>query len=133
QRELLVLEAELSADGEPATLSDGLPLPPLGESASVEGRAEDGRLLIEVRGAGGRTASFAVSSREAGGRLVRLCAVARAPAERAAERLGRAEADGLARIRGRHRREWRARWRDADVAVDGDPEAQRALRFSLYH
>ena len=133
ERELLALEAEVSAEGASPRLGDGLPFPALGVAESVQARTEAGRLLIEVRAAGRSAAAFAASSREAGGRIERLCAVARAPAERAAERLGRAEADGLARIRGRHRRAWRARWRDADVAVDGDAEAQRTLRFALYH
>ena len=32
-----------------------------------------------------------------------------------------------------HRAAWRARWDASDVLIDGDPEAQRALRFALYH
>jgi trehalose/maltose hydrolase-like predicted phosphorylase len=28
---------------------------------------------------------------------------------------------------------WRARWDDCDIQIDGDPAAQQALRFSLYH
>lgn len=28
---------------------------------------------------------------------------------------------------------WRERWDDCDVQIEGDPEAQQALRFSLYH
>mgnify|MGYP000545353144 CR=1 FL=1 len=133
ERELLVLEAELSAEGAPARLGDALQLPPLAVAESVEARAEQGRLLIELRAAVGVTAAFAVSSRGDGGSLERVCAVARTSVEQAAERLDRAEADGLARIRGRHRRAWRERWRDADVGVEGDADAQRALRFALYH
>ena len=32
-----------------------------------------------------------------------------------------------------HTRAWEERWQGADVKVEGDPEAQRALRFALYH
>ena len=32
-----------------------------------------------------------------------------------------------------HAQAWQARWQAADVAVEGDPEAQRALRFATYH
>lgn len=32
-----------------------------------------------------------------------------------------------------HAAAWRARWRIADVIIEGDAEAQRALRFSVYH
>jgi kojibiose phosphorylase len=32
-----------------------------------------------------------------------------------------------------HTRAWTGRWRSADVRVGGDEEAQRALRFAIYH
>jgi trehalose/maltose hydrolase-like predicted phosphorylase len=32
-----------------------------------------------------------------------------------------------------HTRAWAERWAAADVQVEGDPEAQRALRFAVYH
>jgi len=32
-----------------------------------------------------------------------------------------------------HRAAWRTRWDASDVAIDGDPEAQRAIRFAVYH
>lgn len=32
-----------------------------------------------------------------------------------------------------HARAWRSLWNAADVQVEGDPAAQRALRFALYH
>ena len=32
-----------------------------------------------------------------------------------------------------HTAAWAARWVCSDVAVDGDPEVQRALRFAIYH
>jgi nigerose phosphorylase len=28
---------------------------------------------------------------------------------------------------------WRERWADSDIQIEGDPEAQQALRFSMYH
>jgi trehalose/maltose hydrolase-like predicted phosphorylase len=32
-----------------------------------------------------------------------------------------------------HEAAWAQRWENSDVVVDGDPQAQRALRFALYH
>ncbi len=32
-----------------------------------------------------------------------------------------------------HEAAWAARWRCSDVEVEGDPAAQRALRFAAYH
>jgi trehalose/maltose hydrolase-like predicted phosphorylase len=133
ERELLALEAELRAEGDRARLSAELPLPPRRVAESVDARTEQDRLLVEVRGAGGGAAAFAVSTGEADGRLERVCAVARGSADVAAARLVRAEADGPAQIRARHRAAWRERWHDADVVVEGDEEAQKALRFALYH
>jgi kojibiose phosphorylase len=63
--------------------------------------------------------------------VTRLVAVDRdGPAH---EALVRATATGAAGLLARHRRAWRERWLDADVAVEGDPQAQRHLRFALYH
>jgi trehalose/maltose hydrolase-like predicted phosphorylase len=54
---------------------------------------------------------------------------------------GREARDGLRRARRRgvrsaidaHARAWADRWADSDVVVDGDTQAQRALRFGVYH
>ena len=32
-----------------------------------------------------------------------------------------------------HRRAWAARWRDADICINGDPELQLAVRLALFH
>jgi trehalose/maltose hydrolase-like predicted phosphorylase len=34
---------------------------------------------------------------------------------------------------GAHRDAWAARWEMSDVRIDGDPDAQRTLRFAIYH
>jgi len=52
----------------------------------------------------------------------------------AAQRALRAGARaGFRRLYARHVRQWRRRWQASDVAVEGDEEAQRALRFAVYH
>jgi len=137
ERELLALEAELDADGRLAEL-DAAPRTAGGPAGTVGARERDGALVVDVRGHRGGSARFALVSESAGGRIERLVAVSRAasdeaPEASAEERLARARADGLAAVRARHRAAWRERWRGADVVVEGDPEAQRALRFALYH
>lgn len=32
-----------------------------------------------------------------------------------------------------HERVWEKRWQQADISIDGDPDLQRSLRFSMYH
>jgi len=40
---------------------------------------------------------------------------------------------GMGDLIARHRAAWSARWDASDIRLDGDPEAQRALRFAAYH
>jgi trehalose/maltose hydrolase-like predicted phosphorylase len=56
------------------------------------------------------------------------------PAETAVTRLEQIRAElGVKKIISAHTRAWAERWQSADVQIEGDPEAQRALRFSVYH
>jgi kojibiose phosphorylase len=58
----------------------------------------------------------------------------RAPsADVARSALARAEELGFDELLARHGAAWEERWRDADLVVKGDDEAQRALRFSIFH
>jgi kojibiose phosphorylase len=41
--------------------------------------------------------------------------------------------EGLGALVDAHRAAWRARWDSADVVIEGDLAAQRAIRFALYH
>jgi kojibiose phosphorylase len=41
--------------------------------------------------------------------------------------------DAIARAVEAHVAAWRARWQASDVVIDGDPDVQRAIRFSAYH
>ncbi len=47
--------------------------------------------------------------------------------------LDRALAAGYDRLKADHAAAWDAQWADTDVRIDGDPVAQVALRFCLYH
>jgi trehalose/maltose hydrolase-like predicted phosphorylase len=54
-------------------------------------------------------------------------------ADPARRRLAAAQAAGFERLLAEHRAAWGARWEDADVALVGDPELGRAVRFALFH
>jgi kojibiose phosphorylase len=137
ERELLALEAGLETDGAQGDLDTVLP--EAGGPASTSSVINhDGVLQIEVAGRDGGTARFAVASQSTAGQIERLVAVSRAPYGEthdtdAAARVMKAGEDGIATIRARHCVAWRERWRGADVIVEGDPQAQRALRFAIYH
>jgi kojibiose phosphorylase len=54
--------------------------------------------------------------------------------EASGERLeGALARDGVEGLVSAHRGRWEDLWRDADLSVEGDAEAQRALRFAAYH
>lgn len=44
-----------------------------------------------------------------------------------------AAAAGFERLLAEHTARWSERWEDCDILIEGDPEAQQALRFSMYH
>ncbi len=127
-RAILALEAEGAGAGD---------LPPAAAGGSVGAAARavvGGRAHISLTGRNGGTASFAIATaRGEDGRVHRLVAVDRDGDAGASASLARAEAEGIDGLRARHRRAWRERWVDADVVVEGDPGAQRDLRFALYH
>jgi len=55
------------------------------------------------------------------------------PARQALERLNRAKDLGWPGVAAAHEAAWISRWQCSDVVVDGDADAQLALRFALYH
>jgi trehalose/maltose hydrolase-like predicted phosphorylase len=55
------------------------------------------------------------------------------PEERVLAPVRAARDAGYERLLHEHREAWAARWEDADVRVDGDPELQLAIRFALFH
>jgi trehalose/maltose hydrolase-like predicted phosphorylase len=71
--------------------------------------------------------------------FARLAAVARSdvgshdPGPEAQQALGVATQTGWRGVLSGHRDAWAERWRSSDVELEGDPEAQHALRFALYH
>ncbi len=51
----------------------------------------------------------------------------------AEQSLADACAIGFDRLLHEHRAAWDERWADADIEIDGDPDAQLAVRFALFH
>jgi trehalose/maltose hydrolase-like predicted phosphorylase len=71
--------------------------------------------------------------------LDRLVAVARAdapeedPSPAATEAITRSHASGWSGVLAAHEAAWEARWNEGEVRIEGDEEAQQALRFAVYH
>jgi len=53
--------------------------------------------------------------------------------QRVLGQLDEARALGFDRLLAEHRRAWAARWDDADIGIDGDPDLQLAVRLALFH
>ena len=120
-RDVLVLQVEGAPLGDVALPEAG------GAVENVDVAVTEGGAHIGMQARGGAGVWFAV----AGADGTRLVAVDRdGPAHDA---LARATKQGPDLLLARHRRAWRDRWLDADVVVDGDGQAQRDLRFALYH
>jgi kojibiose phosphorylase len=117
--QLLVLWAEVEADGTQAGFGAGA----------------EGQVLTEISTSIGPV-EFATVTEGSPGRVVRIAAVRRPGASQEApvrEVLDWAARQGVGGLLGRHEAAWEQRWRAAEVVVEGDPDAQRALRFALYH
>jgi trehalose/maltose hydrolase-like predicted phosphorylase len=71
--------------------------------------------------------------------FARLIAVARGDTEEAdpgrvtREKLGAARRIGWRKVAQEHEAAWSDRWRSSDIEVGGDPTAEQALRFAVYH
>ena len=93
---------------------------------------------VSVTEPGGPLAvAMAISTSEESDALTRLAVVGVgegvAPTDAVEHRLSVVVREGLPEAFARHRAAWIDRWEDADVRIDGDPMAQRALRFAAYH
>jgi trehalose/maltose hydrolase-like predicted phosphorylase len=143
--------AGLRVEGPAGVLRAGPPLlPPGGQAQAATGGVgppsfHQGQIgdaaWASTRAPGGGGITVAARQHESDGplRVVERLAVYladpdHAPApEAAAEALRAAEAVGFDRLLAEHRAAWAARWADAEVAVQGDPEAELAVRFALFH
>ncbi|MDQ2765115.1 MAG: glycoside hydrolase family 65 protein, partial [Pseudomonadota bacterium] len=62
-----------------------------------------------------------------------VCSDTANPASEAREKLRRARRIGWRSIVAAHETAWASRWQCSDVQIEGNPEAQRAVGFALYH
>ena len=93
-----------------------------------------------TRAGGAIAAATAQTERSAGGRRVvdRFVSLAADPdgasrVEDATAALGRAQAMGFDALLAEHRAAWARRWDDALISIDGDPDLDIGVRFSLFH
>ena len=109
---------------------------PRGRKRSQMGAAA-GRAWMSVQGSGGDVSAIASERRSAPQRgrasLERIVVYEQGDAEAALPRVNDAEQAGLERLLVEQRSAWAGRWEDADVAIEGDPELQLAVRFALFH
>ena len=127
-----------------AACPDGTATPVLtapADVADVEHGTQDGATWLRVRGGtGGVVAAVrAQSSATPDGVLVdAVASYVGDPDDLPSPDLAVAEVDaaqavGVDDLLAEQRRTWAARWDDADVAVEGDPELQLATRLALFH
>ncbi len=100
-----------------------------GVTAAATGHA-DARITVaahdQLTAAGGRT----TLERLAGWSTIRQPRVALGEAR---DHLEGAASLGFDRLLAEHRREWAQRWARAEVTIEGDPDAELAARFAVYH
>jgi trehalose/maltose hydrolase-like predicted phosphorylase len=95
--------------------------------AQRRGLPGDGRRVVTHDGL-----TAALHDMRHNGRLERLGAYE--TRERAAlSALADAEEAGFERLLAEHREAWAKRWQEANVVIEGDPELQLAVRFTLFH
>jgi trehalose/maltose hydrolase-like predicted phosphorylase len=116
-------------------------LPPLDESAHDEG-TDGGCVWMRVAAPSGGVATAACSTvlDVADGRSVQDRFVAYVgdpdelpPPSAAVSAAQAASSTGFEHLLGEQRRAWAARWEDADIGIEKDPDLQRATRLALFH
>src|SRR5512132_2096706 len=129
----------LRAEGPPGVLCAGPALLAPGNGVGFEEGRHGDLVWARTRSAGGGGITAAACQRTRDRSRVERLAVYladpdHAPAPEAAlERLGTVAEVGFDRLLAEHRAAWAARWADAEVAIRGDPDAERAVRFALFH
>ncbi|HLF40542.1 MAG TPA: glycosyl hydrolase family 65 protein [Acidimicrobiia bacterium] len=134
--------AALRAEGSTSEIQAGPALQPPAPEAGFEHGSVDGArwARTQARGHGAIVAAGSVhQARNGRVRTVeRLVAFAADPdrtpsIEEVLGTLDDLREAGFDALLAEHRAAWADRWRDADVTIEGDPEAQLAARFSLFH
>jgi len=129
----------LRAEGLVSHLEPGDPLLPHRDALEVE---HDGH--VRTARTGGADGGIATATRDrvkvaAGRRMVeRTAAWVAAPVgevtlDEARQWLTQIDALGFDALLAEHREAWAVRWADAEVVIEGDPEAELAARFAVFH
>lgn len=129
-------------------------LPPAGAADHEGGTLDDHHWMAVAASSGGGIVAAASEQRRSDGRggealerLAVFCVNSGAnpgadagaeprswpDAERARVALQGAEHAGYEQLLAEHRAAWAARWREADVVIEGDDDLQQAVRFALFH
>ncbi len=131
----------LRAEAPEAHLQPGDPLRPPRDATDFVGE-EHGSMFGARTGRAGAEIALAARDRvvtTADRRVVeRLAAWVVAPTAKnrlddAYDRLAQVEATGFDTLLADHRAAWACRWDDAEVVIEGDPEAELAARFAVFH
>ncbi|MEX2554988.1 MAG: glycosyl hydrolase family 65 protein, partial [Actinomycetota bacterium] len=129
----------MRAEGPPRILTAGADLTPPEKASGYTTRTKDGTARAEVRTALGGRMLAAVRTEEGfrdGLRMIeRVAAYGSYPsgppdADRLDSAIDWFDFDGSLAYQ---RATWAARWRDAGVSIEGDPAAELAARFAIFH
>ncbi len=131
----------LRAEGPESQLLPGNPVRPPANAEAFVSEQRGHRSGVTT---GQRGTAIAVAARDwevtaSGHRIVeRLATWVADPADgarldEAYERLVEVEALGFDTLLAEHREAWASRWADAEVTIDGDPAAELAARYAVFH
>jgi Glycosyl hydrolase family 65 central catalytic domain/Glycosyl hydrolase family 65, C-terminal domain len=129
--------AALRAESDGGRVAPGSALVPPG-APTLELGTDGAPIWIRERASTGGVVAAARETEPSDGRLERLAAYhvdpLASPSERSVlQALDELERSGYEQLLGEHRAAWADRWAGADVAVEGDPELQLAVRLGLFH
>lgn len=130
----------LRASGPTDLLCPGQPLMPA-PGTEPETQSDGSLQWMRMRTSAGGAVVAAGETRRAVGDLIRMDRLAcylpdpeGVPApETALGRLLEARESGFDRLLSAHREAWAARWQEAEVTIEGDPDLAHAVRFNLFH
>lgn len=131
----------LRVEGAPVDLEPGEPLRSPGERFDFEQARQDSAVAARTGRDGVQIAVAAHDQvEEADGRrtIERIAAWDAVPGceasfDAARNRLAEADASGFEELLAEHREEWARRWGDVGVEIEGEPEAELAARFAVFH
>jgi trehalose/maltose hydrolase-like predicted phosphorylase len=131
----------LRAEAIEGVLEPGDPLQPPTGAGDFE---QESRGEVRLARTGGADGGIAVATHDrlgttSGRRVIERLAAwtahhgSRASFDEAEHWLAEAEAAGFDTLLADHREAWARRWADAEVVIEGDPEAELAARFAVFH